>query len=155
MGELTVEALAKIIDDADRAFGFSMELTRLVGGVRTYTLSFSDAVGEPATEWEFTGDLYDRVGEVRSRFRAERILAFLSTQDSANGLAGDLIQAREARDRLVQALGIAMGALQTIQGMEPVTHEITLPVVMANHATDALNDIKALAALAQPAEDGR
>jgi Lar family restriction alleviation protein len=79
----------------------------------------------------------------------------LSTQDSANGLAGDLIQAREARDRLVQALGIAMGALQTIQGMEPVTHEITLAVVMANHATDALNDIKALAALAQPAEDGR
>src|SRR5690606_6442133 len=46
---------------------------------------------------------------------------------------------------VVEALRIAMGALRTIQGMEPVTHEITLPVVMANHATDALNDIKALA----------
>lgn len=41
-----------------------------------------------------------------------------------------------------KALGLAVAALQTIQGMEPITHEITLPTVMAQHAVDALNEIR-------------
>lgn len=59
-----------------------------------------------------------------------------------------LMALRAERARCAQALSIALGALQSIQGMEPVTHEITLASVMAQHATDALDDIKALAALA-------
>lgn len=73
--------------------------------------------------------------------------ALLSSEPSrpAQGRDAALIRThRSERDKAREALDIALSALNTIQGMEPVTHEITLPVVMANHATDALNDIKAL-----------
>lgn len=49
-----------------------------------------------------------------------------------------------------RALGIALAALQHIQGMEPITHEITLATVMANHAVDALKEIEELGATSCP-----
>lgn len=49
-----------------------------------------------------------------------------------------------------KALGIALAALQHIQGMEPITQEITLPTVMAQHAVDALKEIEALGATSCP-----
>lgn len=53
-------------------------------------------------------------------------------------------EAAEAINGYARAIGIASTALETIQGMEPITHEITLATVMAQHAVDALSDIAAL-----------
>lgn len=55
-------------------------------------------------------------------------------------------EAAEAINGYARAIGIASTALETIQGMEPITHEITLATVMAQHAVDALSDIAALSA---------
>jgi hypothetical protein len=68
-------------------------------------------------------------------------------------LLGDvegLVAASSERDVAYTALGIALAALQHIQGMEPITQEITLPTVMAQHAVDALNEIKELGATSCP-----
>lgn len=41
MDEKAIEAVAKAIEDADDEFGYCMELTQLVDGVSTYTLTYN------------------------------------------------------------------------------------------------------------------
>lgn len=60
------------------------------------------------------------------------------------------IETASEHDAAYKALGIALAALQHIQGMEPITQEITLPTVMAQHAVDALKEIEALGATSCP-----
>ncbi|MGA0604926.1 hypothetical protein ACO2Q0_02915 [Phenylobacterium sp. VNQ135] len=73
-------------------------------------------------------------------------------QPSAEGAVSPWrpIETASEHDVAYKALGIALAALQHIQGMEPITQEITLPTVMAQHAVDALKEIEALGATSCP-----
>ncbi|TIM16228.1 MAG: hypothetical protein E5Y67_03275 [Mesorhizobium sp.] len=57
--EAMVEIAAKAIDDAE--FGFTLNLTRLVDGVSTYTLTYSD--GSPPLEFGATDEAYEHVAQ--------------------------------------------------------------------------------------------
>lgn len=72
--------------------------------------------------------------------------------DVCGGLPAEsgAIETASEHDVAYKALGIALAALQHIQGMEPITQEITLPTVMAQHAVDALKEIEALGATSCP-----
>lgn len=66
-----VEAAAKAMDDAE--FGFSLNLTRLVDGVSTYTLTYSD--GSPTLEFEDTDEAYEHVAQRKRLIQARAALA--------------------------------------------------------------------------------
>lgn len=80
--------------------------------------------------------------DVRRRY----ISATFNLDRTAEVIAGVCAE----RDMALKGLGVALAALQHIQGMEPVTHEITLATVMAQHAVDALKEIEALGATSCP-----
>ena len=62
-------------EDVSAAFAWapswSMELTRLVDGVSTYTLRFQ---GDPDREFDNTEDLYEHLGQRNAQVRADRVL---------------------------------------------------------------------------------
>lgn len=70
--------VARAIEDADAEFGYSMNLTRLVDGVSTYTLKIPD---EPTTEHEGTDECYARIAEVKNRRRADAIFAAINASE--------------------------------------------------------------------------
>lgn len=80
------EEIVHLLEEAERDFGFSMELTRLVDGEHTYTLTFPPAVGEPLSTWDNTEEVYERVAQVKARFRADRLLAALSPSFPGAGM---------------------------------------------------------------------
>lgn len=57
--EAMVEIAAKAMDDAE--FGFTLNLTRLVDGVSTYTLTYSD--GSPPLQFGATDEAYEHVAQ--------------------------------------------------------------------------------------------
>lgn len=65
-----IERVAKAIEGAD--VGYSMNLTRLVDGVHTYTLTYDD--GTPPLEFGSTDDVYDHVTARRQFARARAAL---------------------------------------------------------------------------------
>lgn len=65
----TIDRIADAIGGAD--VSFSMNLTRLVDGVHTYTLSMDGKV----EEFEHTDDLYLRVREIKQRKQAEAVIS--------------------------------------------------------------------------------
>lgn len=68
--EAMVEIAAKAMDDAE--FGFSLMLTRLVDGVSTYTLTYSD--GSPQLEFEDTDRAYEHVAQRKRLTQARAAL---------------------------------------------------------------------------------
>jgi hypothetical protein len=79
----TRNRIARAIEDADRAFGYSMKLTRLVDGEATYTLSIDSEDGP--TEHPSAADCYDRIEEVKNRLRADAVLAALQPETPDHG----------------------------------------------------------------------
>lgn len=72
--EAIVEAVADALEKAE--FGFSMELTRLVDGVSTYTLTYSDDA--PPLEFEYTDDAYDHIAKRRRQTQARAAIAAMA-----------------------------------------------------------------------------
>ena len=70
-----VEAVALAIGEADDRAGFRSELTRLVDGAHTYTLTM---LGE-AQEFSDLDDLYETVRQNKNRVRAEAVITALVT----------------------------------------------------------------------------
>lgn len=68
--EAMVEIAAKAMDDAE--FGFSLRLTRLVDGVSTYELTYSD--GSPQLEFEDTDQAYEHVAQRKRLTQARAAL---------------------------------------------------------------------------------
>ncbi|TIM07563.1 hypothetical protein [Mesorhizobium sp.] len=79
--EAMVEIAAKAMDDAE--FGFTLNLTRLVDGVSTYTLTYSD--GSPPLEFGATDGAYEHVAQRKRLTQARAALtAALGTGSGAD-----------------------------------------------------------------------
>ncbi|WP_428968241.1 hypothetical protein ACQR50_10315 [Sphingomonas sp. Xoc002] len=76
------EAVAKAIGDADAAFGYSCDRTRLVDGVATYTLTMS---GHGPAEFDSIDDAHLVIAERRNAARADAILSTLSADAIRQG----------------------------------------------------------------------
>lgn len=68
-----VARVSELIEKADQP-SYRLELTRLVDGEHTYTLTIE---GEPTTEHEYTDDAYAHLGEVKRRRREAAIRTLL------------------------------------------------------------------------------
>ena len=80
-----VEAVAKALKDAE--FGYDLGLFRLVDGVSTYRLTYSD--GEPPIEFDDMDDAYAHIADKKRLAQAKgMIAAFLSASALGNGGKG-------------------------------------------------------------------
>lgn len=66
------EMIAEAIEGADNSFSYSFNLTRLVDGVETHTLTMA---GFDPVDFEDRGDGYRLISERRNALRAKAILA--------------------------------------------------------------------------------
>lgn len=69
------EAIANAIREADAAFSYSFNLTKLVDGVSTHTLRIA---GREPIDFEDREDGYSVIEEHRNRVRADAVLAALA-----------------------------------------------------------------------------
>lgn len=128
------EAVAKAIGDADAAFGYSCNLTRLVDGIATYTLTMAGY--EPA-EFDSIDDAHLVIAERRNAARADAIPSTLSADAIRQGegvYEGDAIRGmvRLAVWNAAKKKGISDEA-----GMATVEAVIAeLPATPASHASD-------------------
>lgn len=72
LDKATIDRVAAALDGAD--VSFKMNLTRLVDGVSTYTLTMDGKT----EEFGDTDDLYDRVREIKHRKQAEAVISALA-----------------------------------------------------------------------------
>jgi len=92
------EAVAKAIGDADGAFGYSCNLTRLVDGAATYTLTMPGY--EPA-DFDSIDDAHLVITERRNAARADAILSTLSADAIRQGEGGWKAELREFASLMV------------------------------------------------------
>lgn len=89
------EAIAQAIREADAAFGYSFNLTRLVDGIETHTLRIS---GQEPVDFDDREDGYRMIEEHRNRARADAVLVAL---DSVSTTKVDLAEERETIARII------------------------------------------------------
>lgn len=77
--EPTREEIADALEEADQTFGYSMEMVRLIDGVRTFRLKIGESTSEITDEEENGHDAqhvcYGRIAKARAAHRAAPILA--------------------------------------------------------------------------------
>ncbi len=81
----TIERVAAAIESAE--VGYSLELTRLVDGERTYTLTYSD--GTPPLTFDDIDDGYDHIRRRRHKAQAVAVIAALSPPEIDGGRFAD------------------------------------------------------------------
>ena len=78
MTSSTVREAVEAILDADE-IGYSLNLTRLVDGEHTYTLTMQ---GREPVEFSDIDDAYEHIRQVKRQIRADAILAVLAAQEA-------------------------------------------------------------------------
>lgn len=74
-----LEKAARALTDADAEFGYSLQLTRLVDGVSTYTLTISD--GTPPVELSYD-EGQDIIAHKKALIRARAVIASIEVDDA-------------------------------------------------------------------------
>lgn len=102
-GHPTREEITKAIGEVDASFGYSFNMTRLVDGVATHTLTMD---GYESVDFEDRDDGYRLIEERRNQLRADAILSLLRPATSG----GDV-------GRMARALATEMVLIGKERGM--------------------------------------
>lgn len=142
------EAVAKAIGVADAAFGYSCNLTRLVDGIATYTLTMA---GHEPAEFDSINDAHLVIAERRNAARADAILSTLSADAIRQGEGFKWPEpkflpvdggAKLNPERVKAAFELINGELvigeqfQLIEMMLDGTEYTVVPATPASHASD-------------------